>query len=96
MARAATGKLHTGRSRNDQVATDVRLWLKDEITVLQSAPFSTSTSTSTGIGTGTSGSTHPLHARTCSERHRIPILPPQHTHESRAGSASERSRHAEL
>jgi argininosuccinate lyase len=25
------GKLHTGRSRNDQVATDLRLWLKDEI-----------------------------------------------------------------
>lgn len=25
------GKLHTGRSRNDQVATDVRLWLLDEI-----------------------------------------------------------------
>lgn len=24
------GKLHTGRSRNDQVATDVRLWLLDE------------------------------------------------------------------
>ncbi len=24
----AAGKLHTGRSRNDQVATDVRLWLK--------------------------------------------------------------------
>lgn len=24
------GKLHTGRSRNDQVATDVRLWLIDE------------------------------------------------------------------
>lgn len=24
------GKLHTGRSRNDQVATDVRLWLMDE------------------------------------------------------------------
>ncbi len=23
------GKLHTGRSRNDQVATDVRLWLRD-------------------------------------------------------------------
>jgi len=23
------GKLHTGRSRNDQVATDLRLWLKD-------------------------------------------------------------------
>ncbi len=27
-------KLHTGRSRNDQVATDVRLWLRDEIDVL--------------------------------------------------------------
>ena len=27
-------RLHTGRSRNDQVATDVRLWLRDEIDVL--------------------------------------------------------------
>jgi argininosuccinate lyase len=25
------GKLHTGRSRNDQVATDMRLWLMDEV-----------------------------------------------------------------
>ena len=25
------GKLHTGRSRNDQVATDLRLWLRDAI-----------------------------------------------------------------
>lgn len=24
-------KLHTGRSRNDQIATDIRLWLRDEI-----------------------------------------------------------------
>lgn len=24
-------KLHTGRSRNDQVATDVRLWLRDQV-----------------------------------------------------------------
>src|SRR5437868_6304699 len=24
-------RLHTGRSRNDQVATDIRLWLRDEI-----------------------------------------------------------------
>jgi argininosuccinate lyase len=24
-------RLHTGRSRNDQVATDVRLWLRGEI-----------------------------------------------------------------
>ncbi|KAE9974386.1 hypothetical protein EG328_003901 [Venturia inaequalis] len=25
------GKLHTGRSRNDQVATDMRMWLRDEL-----------------------------------------------------------------
>ena len=28
-------KLHTGRSRNDQVATDMRLYLRDEITLIQ-------------------------------------------------------------
>jgi argininosuccinate lyase len=28
-------KLHTGRSRNDQVATDIRLWLRDEIVNLR-------------------------------------------------------------
>ncbi|MDP1708917.1 MAG: argininosuccinate lyase [Gammaproteobacteria bacterium] len=28
-------KLHTGRSRNDQVATDIRLYLRDEIDTLQ-------------------------------------------------------------
>ena len=28
-------RLHTGRSRNDQVATDVRLWLRGEIDALQ-------------------------------------------------------------
>jgi len=28
-------KLHTGRSRNDQVATDIRLWIRDEIEILQ-------------------------------------------------------------
>ncbi|KAF0774665.1 hypothetical protein AaE_001636 [Aphanomyces astaci] len=31
---SAGGKLHTGRSRNDQVATDVRIYLKDAITGL--------------------------------------------------------------
>ncbi len=29
------GKLHTGRSRNDQVATDLRLWLREAIDRLQ-------------------------------------------------------------
>ena len=30
-------KLHTGRSRNDQVATDIRLWLRDEIALIRNA-----------------------------------------------------------
>uniref|UniRef100_A0A6Q2XRI8 Argininosuccinate lyase n=1 Tax=Esox lucius TaxID=8010 RepID=A0A6Q2XRI8_ESOLU len=29
------GKLHTGRSRNDQVVTDMRLWLRDAISTLK-------------------------------------------------------------
>ena len=33
----AAGKLHTGRSRNDQVATDFRLWMLGEIPALVSA-----------------------------------------------------------
>jgi argininosuccinate lyase len=32
---AVGGKLHTGRSRNDQVATDVRLWLRDAVAGLR-------------------------------------------------------------
>uniref|UniRef100_A0A8C2ZQA0 Argininosuccinate lyase n=1 Tax=Cyclopterus lumpus TaxID=8103 RepID=A0A8C2ZQA0_CYCLU len=31
---APAGKLHTGRSRNDQVVTDMRLWLRDAISTL--------------------------------------------------------------
>jgi argininosuccinate lyase len=34
---ALAGKLHTGRSRNDQVATDFRLWLLDHLPKLDSA-----------------------------------------------------------
>ncbi|KAK3670494.1 argininosuccinate lyase [Recurvomyces mirabilis] len=30
-----SGKLHTGRSRNDQVATDMRLWLKEQLDRLE-------------------------------------------------------------
>ena len=33
----AAGKLHTGRSRNDQVATDFRLWILQSIPVLEAA-----------------------------------------------------------
>ena len=34
---ATGGKLHTGRSRNDQVATDMRLWLLDEVKEIEEA-----------------------------------------------------------
>src|SRR5271170_723114 len=30
----AAGRLHTARSRNDQVATDFRLWVRDQIDAL--------------------------------------------------------------
>lgn len=29
------GKLHTGRSRNEQVVTDMRLWLREELRTLE-------------------------------------------------------------
>src|SRR5690606_15218966 len=29
------GKLHTGRSRNDQIATDMRLWLRAQVDLLR-------------------------------------------------------------
>lgn len=29
------GKLHTGRSRNEQIATDMRLWLRDQLELLE-------------------------------------------------------------
>lgn len=34
LAGDAGKRLHTGRSRNDQVATDIRLWLRDEIDLI--------------------------------------------------------------
>jgi argininosuccinate lyase len=34
---AAAGKLHTARSRNDQVATDFRLWVRDAATAMDAA-----------------------------------------------------------
>ncbi len=33
----AAGRLHTARSRNDQVATDIRLWLRDAIDAIDSS-----------------------------------------------------------
>jgi argininosuccinate lyase len=34
---AASGRLHTARSRNDQVATDFRLWMRDTIDAIDAA-----------------------------------------------------------
>jgi argininosuccinate lyase len=34
---AVAGKLHTGRSRNDQIATDIRLWLRGQAAELDAA-----------------------------------------------------------
>ncbi|KAI4137024.1 MAG: hypothetical protein L6R39_007511 [Caloplaca ligustica] len=31
IGQAIAGKLHTGRSRNDQIATDLRLWVRDKL-----------------------------------------------------------------
>ena len=33
----AAGRLHTARSRNDQVATDFRLWVRDAIDGIDAA-----------------------------------------------------------
>ncbi|TAK47550.1 MAG: argininosuccinate lyase [Xanthobacteraceae bacterium] len=37
MIGAAAGRLHTARSRNDQVATDFRLWVRDSIDAIDAA-----------------------------------------------------------
>ena len=37
---ATGGKLHTGRSRNDQVAVDVRLWLRDQMDAIATQTLS--------------------------------------------------------
>ncbi|KAI4088011.1 MAG: hypothetical protein LQ344_006386 [Seirophora lacunosa] len=36
IGQAIAGKLHTGRSRNDQIATDLRLWVRDKLHDIQS------------------------------------------------------------
>lgn len=35
IGKETAGKLHTGRSRNEQIATDMRLWLRDEMDKLE-------------------------------------------------------------
>jgi len=37
LAGSVAGKLHTGRSRNDQIATDLVLWMRDQISELRRA-----------------------------------------------------------
>ena len=47
------GKLHTGRSRNDQVATDLRLWLRRTIDRVDAAVARTSSAPSSGSPSAT-------------------------------------------
>src|SRR5699024_4412472 len=55
-------RLHTGRSRNDQVATDIRLWLRNEIDkstqVLQQLRFNLASLALEHAGTIMPGFTH--------------------------------------
>lgn len=37
IGRDIAGKLHTGRSRNDQVATDLRMWLREQLRLIAKA-----------------------------------------------------------
>jgi argininosuccinate lyase len=59
---ALAGKLHTGRSRNDQVATDLRLWLKraadDAVTLTRSLAIALASRAVEESGTPMPGYTH--------------------------------------
>ncbi len=58
----AAGRLHTARSRNDQVATDFRLWMRDSIDMLDAAlagyQFALATKALEHAGTVMPGFTH--------------------------------------
>ena len=64
---AVAGKLHTARSRNDQIATDIRLWLKNNITPLQTEinllRKELITLSETHLGVVLPGRTHHQHAQ---------------------------------
>jgi len=56
LAGDAGKRLHTGRSRNDQVATDVRLWLRDEIDLIGAPQLSKSSTQRIASGADNGGS----------------------------------------
>jgi argininosuccinate lyase len=64
---AVAGKLHTARSRNDQIATDIRLWLKNNIAPLQTEIHALRAEiialSETHLGTVLPGRTHHQHAQ---------------------------------
>ena len=67
LGKDVAGKLHTARSRNDQIATDVRLWLRtaldelrDELTKLRVQLVALA---ETNLGTVLPGRTHHQHAQ---------------------------------
>ena len=64
---AVAGKLHTARSRNDQVATDLHLWFKNAVPPLQNALIALRqqilTMAETHLGIVLPGRTHHQHAQ---------------------------------
>jgi argininosuccinate lyase len=54
----AAGRLHTARSRNDQVATDIRLYVRDQIDALDSDDSRRSAARSGQQGRGACGHDH--------------------------------------
>ena len=68
-------KLHTARSRNDQVATDIRLWMRDEIATLQGAIARLQKALVSPGGRAYRGSDAGLHAHAAGAAHRHRGLP---------------------
>lgn len=69
------GKLHTGRSRNDQVVTDVRLWLKDTLSGMMTRIFNLQAvlleTASQHLETVMPGLTHQQHAQPVTLAHHL-------------------------
>jgi len=69
------GKLHTGRSRNDQVVTDVRLWLKETLSSLTNGILALQTvlleTAAQHLTTFMPGLTHQQHAQPVTLAHHL-------------------------
>jgi len=75
MVKDAGARLHTGRSRNDQVATDVRMWLRDAVLEVMEAvrglEFALMERASDEVETILPGFTHVQHAQPITLGHHL-------------------------